>query len=353
MTGNTILGFDPLAGTSMAGTLPLWAAGAAAALFIVVVVVAAIAFRRSASTGIFPTALRYSMVLVGALMVLTFLDRATQRDRQAERRALEARSVELTASAVVPGSALACLDSAAGDEVERACEKAVFANPETVAAAVSYVAARFALLGDGLDYAQHDSAYAVMLGGTRKALEADRFGILAHVLATHEGCAADNCPALKRLGDASRVQRNLRERTYAAQVARYVPTWAGKPASGAPDNGPSASAPGGAPPGAPPGAVPPAAVSSVPNVDFPSASSIPPVSIMNAEPAPGAPAAAAPAPKPAATAAAAPTPTPPRRPPPPARRTAPATAEAGAPIQIAPVTPTPFDNAGQPAAPAR
>jgi hypothetical protein len=334
----------------MAGTLPLWAAAAAAALFVAAGV---IAFRRSAATGIFPTALRYSLILIGALMVLTFLDRATQHDRHAERRALEARAVELTVRAIMPGSALACLDAGAGDEVERACEKAVFATPETVAAAVSYVAARFALLGDGLDYAAQDGAYAATLTGTRKALEADRFGILAHVLASRENCVADNCPALNRLGDAGRVQRNLRERTYAAQVARYGPVWAGRSAASpvAPPesgpSGPSVSAPG----SATPGAMPPAAVSSVPNVDFPSAASIPPVSIMNAEPAPGAPAAAAPAaaPKPAATAAAAPTP--PRRPPPPARRTAPASAEPpGAPVQIAPVTPTPFDNAGQPAA---
>jgi hypothetical protein len=340
----------------MAGTLPLWAAGAAAALFVAAGV---IAFRRSAATGIFPTALRYSLILIGALMVLTFLDRATQHDRHAERRALEARAIELTVRAIMPGSALACLDAGAGDEVERACEKAVFATPETAAAAVSYVAARFALLGDGLDYAAQDGAYAATLTGTRKALEADRFGILAHVLATRENCVADHCPALNRLGDAGRVQRNLRERAYAAQVARYGPVWAGRSAASpvAPPesgpsgpNGPSVSAPG----SATPGAMPPAAVSSVPNVDFPSAASIPPVSIMNAEPAPGAPAATAAAPKPAATAAAAPTPTPPRRPPPPARRTAPASAEpAGPPVQIAPVTPTPFDNAGQPAAPAQ
>jgi hypothetical protein len=352
MTEHGILGFDPLA-----GTWPLWAAGVAAALFVAVGV---IAFRRSATTGIFPTALRYSVILVGALVVLTFFDRATMRDRQAERRALEARSTELTARAVMPGSTLACLDSGAGDEVEHACEKALFANPETVAAAVSYVAARFALLGEGLDYAAHDSAYAATLNGTRRALEADRFGILAHVLATRDGCVADRCPALKRLGDASRVQRNLRERTYAAQVARYVPTWTGRPAASpvaSLDAAPSVSAPGSAAPTATvPGAVAPVA-SSVPNIDFPSASSIPPVSIMNAEPGPSTPASGAPA-TPAATApAAAPKPAiaaapPPRRPPAPARRAAPA-AEPGVPVQITPVTPTPFDNVGQPAAAAQ
>jgi hypothetical protein len=348
MTEHGILGFDPLA-----GTWPLWAAGVAAALFVAVGV---IAFRRSATTGIFPTALRYSVILVGALVVLTFFDRATMRDRQAERRALEARAVELTGRAIMPGSALACLDSGAGDEVERACEKVLFANPETVAAAVSYVAARFALLGEGLDYAANDSAYGASLNGTRRALEADRFGILAHVLATRDGCVADRCPALKRLGDASRVQRNLRERTYAAQVARYVPTWTGRPATSpvaSLDAAPSVSAPGSAAPTATaPGGVAPVA-SSVPNIDFPSASSIPAVSIMNAEPGPSTPASGAPA-TPAATApAAAPKPAvaaapPPRRPPAPARR-APA-AEPGAPVQITPVTPTPFDNVGQPAA---
>ena len=43
------------------------------------------------------------------------------------------------ARAIAPGSALSCLDEMAGEAVEAACEKGVFASPEAVAAAVKYV----------------------------------------------------------------------------------------------------------------------------------------------------------------------------------------------------------------------
>ena len=60
--------------------------------------------------------------------------------------------------AIAPGSALSCLDEMAGEAVSTACEKAVFASPEAVAAAVKYVAAQLALLKDGTAYAMQDSA---------------------------------------------------------------------------------------------------------------------------------------------------------------------------------------------------
>src|SRR6516165_5160018 len=47
-------------------------------------------------------------------------------------------------------SALSCLDELAGEAVENACEKGVFASPEAVAAAVKYVTAQLALIEDGI-----------------------------------------------------------------------------------------------------------------------------------------------------------------------------------------------------------
>ena len=49
---------------------------------------------------------------------------------------LKLRAEELAAHALSPGSSLACLDALAGDSVETACEKALFASPANVAAAV-------------------------------------------------------------------------------------------------------------------------------------------------------------------------------------------------------------------------
>ena len=108
---------------------------------------------------------------------------------------------------MAPGSALACLDANAGEAVERACEKALFATPESVAAAVAYVSAKLTLLADGLDYARRvDGAYAAQLEGLRRAAETDRFGLVAHVLATRDGCTAESCATFKLLEDPSRDQ---------------------------------------------------------------------------------------------------------------------------------------------------
>ena len=58
-----------------------------------------------------------------------------------QRRAIEARLAELRAQALSPGSALACLERT-GAIVETACAQALFAAPETLAAANAYTAAR-------------------------------------------------------------------------------------------------------------------------------------------------------------------------------------------------------------------
>jgi hypothetical protein len=79
-------------------------------------------------------------------------------------RALDDRKVALIAGSIVPGSALSCLDELAGEVVEAAREKAVFASPEAVAAGVAYVTAQLALLNDGTTYAQRGNAsYAAEL----------------------------------------------------------------------------------------------------------------------------------------------------------------------------------------------
>jgi hypothetical protein len=51
-------------------------------------------------------------------------------------------SQHVMAGAIAPSSALSCLDEIAGEAVEGACEKAVFASPEAVAAGVKYVTAQ-------------------------------------------------------------------------------------------------------------------------------------------------------------------------------------------------------------------
>jgi hypothetical protein len=263
---------------SMTGTLVLllWAAGVVTAL---VIVIGVLAVREFAMRDTIAVLLRTAAVLVGAVLVWAWLDSSMLREYAAERRALDARATELTARAIAPGSALACLNAVGNETVETACEQALFASPQAAAAAVAYVDARLTLLADGLDYASRNRSYASELDRPRRALEADRFGIVAHVLASR-GCTADDCAAFKLMQDTTRVRANLKERLFGARVAQYAGNWPANAVATA-----SAAAP--APvPTAPSGASSAPATSKF---SFPSSASIPPVSIMSPEPADTAP----------------------------------------------------------------
>jgi hypothetical protein len=314
-------------------TLPAWAVGGAVALFIVIAVLALSRAGAKVAGGILRVG--FGLAVCGAVFLL--LQQNAVRERLAERRALDQRAAEFAERVVSPGSSLACLDAVAGDAVETACEKAVFASPATVAAAVSYVTARLALLSDSIDYARRSaSGYESALATLRVSIESDRYGIVAHVLSVRDSCTPLLCDSYVLFKDPDRVQANLRDRLFDRYVERYAAEWARTQSSGpplaegaAPGNFSTASVP---PAGAP--AAAPAAPLS-PKYDFPSAASIPPVSIMAPEPG------AAPEPKPAPPetkpAEAKPVPMP-RRPPHPAPR---ASARTAPPSQPQPVGPPP------------
>src|SRR5215210_2325953 len=273
LSGSWLPAFNPLTGTL---ALPLWTTAILAGVFAMLCM---LAFDRAAAKGGVARVIRYSAVLLGAWLTFTMLDRLLISERSADRRALQARSGELTARAIMSGSALACLDASAGEVVERSCEKILFATPETVAAAISYVAARLALLADSLDYAERvDKSYAFQLEGIRRALEADRFGLVAHVLKNRDGCTVELCPAFALFRDKTKVVANLIGDPFEGIVVRYAAGWEERTVTAtgttAPMNPTTAqtSAPN-----------PPSRVSS--RWDFPSSKTIPPVSIMDPEPA--------------------------------------------------------------------
>ena len=202
--------------------LPLWAAAVIGAFLVVVCV---LAFVRGGPDGRGGTVARVALVLIAALVGSVTIDYLARRD-VGDRRALDARAHELAARALAPGWALACLDAIAGEAVETACEKALFASPEATASAVAYVAARLALLTAGAEHARRvDPSYETALTGLRRAVEIDRFGIVAHVLAARDGCTPDQCGAFALLRDTSRVRANMAERTYAAFVSRHAADW--------------------------------------------------------------------------------------------------------------------------------
>jgi hypothetical protein len=286
-------------------TIPIWAVGAVAAVFIVLMMLAvAQAGTATVVNALFRTAIVAAVFSAGWI----YFQLMERQEHAAERRALEERSEALLSRAVAPGSALSCLNELAGDAVEAACEKSVFANPESVASAVSYVTAELSLLADGGEQARRAGpAFMAEFAPLRSALELDRFGIVAHVLA-RRGCTPEKCDALDWFNDGSHVVANLRNNVFNDQVTKFAAVW-NAPHPAIADA--AAVAPVAAAPLVPPR--PSAVVSS--KYDFPSSDSIPPVNIMAPEPGPrsGAAANAQPAP-PDSGARSSPTPIPQRRP---------------------------------------
>ena len=185
--------------------------------------------------------------------------------------------------------------SIAGEVLEDACEKALFATPEATAAAVSYIAAQLSLLASAGDHARRAVPNSAM-SQLRRAIEADPFGVVAHVLAVRDGCTPAHCGLFALLQDPSRVSANIAARVFEARLKSYAAAWPASSRRPVASNAPPAAAPQ---PAAAPGP-------RVPNnLYFPSASSIPPVNIMTAEPA---------APPPHDTTGAAETPGSPRKP---------------------------------------
>ena len=303
--------FDAASGSF---TMPLWAL---AILLALLVLFAAFAIARGA-TG---RALR-GLVIIAVLsfagwIAWSLVGRGAQTEKMAERQSFEQRAAALAASARAPGVALGCLGGMAGEQVEAACERAVFATPDSVAAAVNYVAAQIALVSEALDAERRNNAdYDALITPILHGLEADRYGIVAQVMLQRDSCAADQCDDLGLLRDPNRVRANLQEKPFNALVAKYSPSWATARVGPVADFSRAlpATVPGG-PTGVP--------VSS--KYEFPSSSSIPPVNIMSSEstagatppPAAGnanAPAAAATPAASATSSIAEPAPVPPRRP---------------------------------------
>jgi hypothetical protein len=230
----------------------------------------------STLNGLLKLAISVAVIGGGAFVAIAVLNHMTLDRQTAERRALLQRDAELSRSAVAPGSPLACLNGGAGEAVENACEKLVFADPQSAASAVAYTAARLALLADAYAFARKDPGIMEAFAAPRRALELDRYGLAAHVLAVRDGCTAEHCPAFAWLHDSAALKGNLRAEAYDSYISRYAAAWnADKPAPVASVPPPAEVATAPAPSG-------PHPVSS--KYDFPSSASIPAVSIMNAEP---------------------------------------------------------------------
>jgi hypothetical protein len=273
--GFAMLGIDP-----DVGHLRFWVASGAAA---VLVLVCALALDWTRSRIIARFAVVGLGAAFGAILAWAFLAGAAVRDLSVERRNLEMRAAQLTAQVLAPGSPLACLDATSGETVEAACEKALFSAPASVAAASSYTAARVVLLSDMAAHVKAGGNLDSVLLPLRRALEADRFGFVAHTLAVRDGCTSTRCGSWALLRDPEHVRANLSAQTFDRYIDHYAAMWGQAAESPVADAAPPST-------GAVAATQPPAGPAQkkvILDADFPSAASIPAVSIMNPEPRAG------------------------------------------------------------------
>jgi hypothetical protein len=251
---------------------PMWLTLIAAGFFAVIFIITVFRADRSLANGALTV-----ITLLAIGIAVTAMMRASSSVGTASQASALPTAGQLASS--LP--ALSCLDGLAGESVETACEKALFASADSTAAAVSYSAAQITRLET---YGPLDAANKVMtpeLQALRRAVERDRFGMIAHVLTVRNGCTQTACPFFRSLANTAQIANNMAQKIYEATIARHAPLW-GVPhvTESALPQAAGAAAAALAVPGA----------SNVPtgrpvSGDFPSAESIPPVSIMTPEPA--------------------------------------------------------------------
>jgi hypothetical protein len=261
---------------------PMWLTLIAAGFFAVIVLITLLRAEKSVANGALTV---ITLLAIGIAVAATIRSFGPDgRGPSADNRSPQPVSIALPA--------LSCVDDLAGETVLTACEKALFGSAESAAAALSYAAAQITRLTAYGDVATANSNASPELQTLRRAVERDRYGLMAYVLTARDHCTPSQCAAFGALADRHQIVANMDERVYDGLIARYAPQW-----------------------NAPPAAVPVAALSSSAptgkptNADFPSAASTPPVSIMTPEPG-AAPPATAPRPPPSTPLAIAPLPSP-------------------------------------------
>lgn len=301
-------------------SLPMWVTLAAAGFSALILLITLLRAERSVANG---------ALTVITLLAIGIAVAATLRGFGPTGNASQS-SPPPAAMASLP--ALSCVDDLAGETVLMACEKSLFSSAELVAAAIAYAGSMITRLIAAGDVATANLNLTPEVEALRRAVERDRYGLMAYVLAARDHCTAAACPAFRSLASNKQIVSNMDERVYEGLVVRYSSSW----------NAPVA--PAMALPGIPPGG----AMAGLPlgkptTADFPSSASTPPVSIMMPEP--GAPGSAAPPRQ--ATAPAATAPLPAARPtaqaaaPPAAPKKQAAPKAARAPTQITPSSPPP------------
>lgn len=262
---------------------PMWLTLIAAGFFAIMVLITLLRAEKSVANGALTV---ITLLAIGIAIAATFRSFGPDgRGPSADSRPPQPVSIALPA--------LSCIDDLAGETVLMACEKGLFGSAESTAAALSYAAAQITRLTAFGNVAAANGNATPELLTLRRAVERDRYGLMAYVLMARDHCTPSQCAAFGALTDRRQIVANMDERVYDGLIARYAPQWNAPPPAAVPVAALSPSAPSGKPT----------------NADFPSAASTPPVSIMTPEPG-AAPPPAAPRPPPSGPLAIAPLPSP-------------------------------------------
>jgi hypothetical protein len=202
-------------------TMPGWALAAAG---LAVVLLLILVMRPRGESGL-ATLAQLALVAVVAGGAYFGLKQYEDNSRFTERKAIEDRAATLLAQANQPGSVLGCLNQAALPTLDEACEKTIFAEPQRIASAIGVTADRIALLNDATSFAAREPAFLDRFDHLRKSLEADPYGLVAHIFATEHKCIPDSCPRFRILKDVDKVKSNLTSRKFDGLLAKYKESW--------------------------------------------------------------------------------------------------------------------------------
>src|SRR6202035_5322608 len=210
---------------------PVWLTLAAAGFFGIIVLVTLLRAERSVANGALTVITLVAVVIAVAATIRGY--------GPAGRGASGETGPSPAVGAALP--ALSCIDDFAGDAVLSACEKKLFGSAESAAAAVSYAAYQVSRLTALGNVAAANQAMTPELQALRRAVERDRYGLMAQALQARDGCTPTACAAFRSMTDSRQIAVNMDEHTYDGLVGRYAASWnAPPPVAAVPVAGPLA-----------------------------------------------------------------------------------------------------------------
>src|SRR5450759_3367072 len=183
---------------------PMWLTLAAAGFLGIIVLITLLRAEKSVANG---------ALTVITLLAIGIAVAATIRGFGAGGRtaSTESQSPQPTMAGL---PALACIDDLAGEAVLTACEKALFGSPESAAAALSYAASQITRLTSFGAVAAANTNTSPELQMLRRAVERDRYGLMAYALMARDHCTQSECAAFRALTDRRQIVANMDERVY-------------------------------------------------------------------------------------------------------------------------------------------